>query len=135
MKAWFEAEPARRMLRRLAAERDLTVGELAALLRLDRRTVSRIFGRDRLRADTADRIAVASGRHPSELWPDYYRTDDIPPAHRRTNTTRACRLPTDSRRRRPVPTGSRPLTSAAIRLRSDAGEPPRPRPRPRGGSR
>lgn len=28
--------------------------------------------RERLRYDTADRIAVGLGRHPSELWPEWF---------------------------------------------------------------
>jgi lambda repressor-like predicted transcriptional regulator len=77
MKTRFEADPARRLLRRLAVERDLSLGELAELLRLDRCTLHRLQHRDWLRSDTADRIAVAAGRHPSEIWPDYYSTDDF----------------------------------------------------------
>jgi len=31
-----------------------------------------VLGRDRLRYDTGDRIAVCLGRHPSELWPEWF---------------------------------------------------------------
>jgi hypothetical protein len=54
MKTRFEAEPSRRLLRCLAVERDLSLGELAELLRLDRCTLHRLQHRDWLRSDTAD---------------------------------------------------------------------------------
>lgn len=45
---------------------------LADVLRLDRSTLHRLMGRDRLRYDAADRIAIALGRHPYELWPEWF---------------------------------------------------------------
>lgn len=54
---------------------------LAEVLRVDRSTLYRVLSRDRLRSDTADRIAVALGRHPFELWPEWFRDagdDDQP---------------------------------------------------------
>jgi len=41
-----------------------------------RSTVHRVLGRDRLRYDTGDRIAVCLGRHPSELWPEWFPTGE-----------------------------------------------------------
>jgi lambda repressor-like predicted transcriptional regulator len=82
MKVWFEAEPARRLLRRLAAERDLSLCQLAELLHVDRCTLTRVLAREWLRSDTADRIAVTADRHPAEIWPDYYPTGDIPRRNR-----------------------------------------------------
>lgn len=71
----YPAEPARQLLREYADRYDATVTELAVLLRLDRRTVQRAFNRPDLREDTADRIAVAFGRHPCELWLDWFDLD------------------------------------------------------------
>jgi hypothetical protein len=69
---WFPAEPARRALYRLARDRRVSVTHLARLVGLDRRTIQRLARRDKLRVDAADRIAVALGRHPCELWPTWF---------------------------------------------------------------
>jgi hypothetical protein len=69
---WFPAEPARRALYRLARDRRIPLTHLACLVGLDRRTIQRLARRDRLRVDAADRIAVALGRHPCELWPTWF---------------------------------------------------------------
>jgi hypothetical protein len=69
---WFPAEPARRALYRLARDRRVPLTHLARLVALDRRTIQRLARRDRLRVDAADRIAVALGRHPCELWPTWF---------------------------------------------------------------
>ena len=45
---------------------------LAGVLQVDRSTLHRLLSRDRLRSDAADRIAVTLGRHPSELWPEWF---------------------------------------------------------------
>ena len=68
----YPAQPARAAATRLARSRDLSVTELASHVGLDRSTLQRLFTRDRLRYDAADTIAVALGRHPSELWPDWF---------------------------------------------------------------
>jgi lambda repressor-like predicted transcriptional regulator len=74
--AFLPAAPAQRLLRRRAAEQAGDLSALADILRLDRSTLYRVLGRDRLRYDTADRIAVCLGRHPSELWPEWFPTGE-----------------------------------------------------------
>ena len=68
----FPAAPARAAVTRLAQARQLSTTDLAVSLGLDRSTLQRLFTRERLRYDAADAIAVALGRHPSELWPDWF---------------------------------------------------------------
>jgi lambda repressor-like predicted transcriptional regulator len=73
---FFPADPVQRLLARAAAVHHGDLSELAAVLRVDRSTLHRVLGRDRLRYDAADRIAVSLGRHPSELWPDWFPAPD-----------------------------------------------------------
>ena len=73
---FLPAAPAQRLLRQQAADQAGDLSALAQALRLDRSTLYRVLGRDRLRYDTADRIAVCLGRHPSELWPEWFSTDE-----------------------------------------------------------
>ncbi len=73
---FFDAEPAQRLLTRAADVHDGDLSALAAVLRLDRSTLYRVLSRDRLRYDAADHIAVRLGRHPSELWPDWFSPAD-----------------------------------------------------------
>lgn len=68
---YLPAQPAQAALRRLLRGGD-DLSALADVLRLDRSTLHRLLCRDRLRYDAADRIAVALGRHPSELWPEWF---------------------------------------------------------------
>lgn len=68
---YFPGEPARTALQRLR-EDGVNLSFLAQVLRVDRSTLYRVLSRDKLRYDTADRIAVALGRHPYELWPDWF---------------------------------------------------------------
>ena len=70
--SFLPAAPAQRLLRQRAADQAGDLSALADILRLDRSTLYRVLGRDRLRYDTADRIAVSLGRHPSELWPEWF---------------------------------------------------------------
>ncbi len=68
---YVPSQPAQAVvLQRLGDDVDLST--LAEVLRVDRSTLYRLLGRDRLRFDAADRIAVALGRHPSELWPEWF---------------------------------------------------------------
>ena len=68
---YLPSQPAQAALRRLLdGGADLVA--LADVLRLDRSTLHRLMGRDRLRYDAADRIAIALGRHPYELWPEWF---------------------------------------------------------------
>ena len=69
---FLPAAPAQRLLLQKAADQAGDLSALAQVLRLDRSTLYRVLGRDRLRYDTADRIAVCLGRHPSELWPEWF---------------------------------------------------------------
>ena len=69
---FFPAAPAQQALARAALAVDGDVSHLAEVLRLDRGTLYRLMRKARLRYDSADAIAVALGRHPVELWPDWY---------------------------------------------------------------
>jgi lambda repressor-like predicted transcriptional regulator len=73
-RTFLPAAPAHRLLRQQAARQAGDLSALAEVLRLDRSTLYRVLGRERLRYDTADRIAVCLGRHPSELWPEWFST-------------------------------------------------------------
>ncbi|MDQ1747478.1 MAG: Winged helix-turn-helix DNA-binding [Frankiaceae bacterium] len=79
MTSYFPAEPARRALRRLAAERDNTIVDIAMAAGIDRCTLQRLFTRDRLRYDAADNIAVALGYHPCQLWPEWFPLTEARP--------------------------------------------------------
>lgn len=79
MTSYFPAEPARRALRRLAADRDNTIVDIAIAAGIDRCTLQRLFTRDRLRYDAADNIAVALGYHPYQLWPEWFPTTETQP--------------------------------------------------------
>lgn len=70
-RTYFPCEPVRTALQRFHSE-DVNLGFLAEVLRVDRSTLYRVLSRDRLRYDTADRIAVALRRHPYELWPEWF---------------------------------------------------------------
>ncbi|HVB27481.1 MAG TPA: helix-turn-helix domain-containing protein [Mycobacteriales bacterium] len=68
----FPAEPARlRLLVRLRTT-GLTTVALAAELGLPRLTLVRVLAGQALHWDTADRVAVALGAHPVELWPQWF---------------------------------------------------------------
>jgi lambda repressor-like predicted transcriptional regulator len=75
-RTFLAAAPAQRLLLQQAAARAGDLTALAEALQLDRSTLYRVLGRDRLRYDAADRIAVCLGRHPSELWPEWFPTGD-----------------------------------------------------------
>ncbi|GAC1610480.1 MAG: hypothetical protein NVS3B26_17480 [Mycobacteriales bacterium] len=68
----FVSGPARQLLQRRARDRQIPLSTLAAELALPRRTVTRVLASEWLPWHTADRLAVALGRHPSELWPDWF---------------------------------------------------------------
>ena len=73
----FPAAPARRLLARVVADCDGNLTAASAALRVDRSTLHRLLSRDRLRSDAADGIAVTLGRHPSELWPDWFADERV----------------------------------------------------------
>ncbi len=72
MPVTFPAEPARQLLLARADVHNITLTELGDILGLPRRTLHRLLASPRLRWDAADRVAVALGRHPSELWPGWF---------------------------------------------------------------
>ena len=74
---FFPAAPARRLLARVVADCDGSLSDASVALRVDRSTLHRLLSRDRLRSDAADRIAVTLGRHPSELWPDWFDDEQV----------------------------------------------------------
>jgi lambda repressor-like predicted transcriptional regulator len=61
-----------RLLTARAEEHRVPLTELSLCLRLPRRTLHRVLSSSRLRWDTADRVAVALGRHPFEIWPTWF---------------------------------------------------------------
>lgn len=72
MTAVFPTGPVLRLLLDRAAADRLPLTELAQRIRLPRRTLYRVLGSTQLRWDTADRVAVSLGRHPSEIWPGWF---------------------------------------------------------------
>ena len=74
---FFSAAPARRLLARVVADCDGNLTAASLALQLDRSILHRLLSRDRLRSDAADRIAVTLGRHPSELWPDWFADEPV----------------------------------------------------------
>lgn len=71
---YFPAAPALRLLRARADRDNVPLTELGQRLRLPRRTLHRVLASSNVRWDTADRLAVALGRHPSEIWPGWFDT-------------------------------------------------------------
>lgn len=69
---WYDTAPLVSELRRCSMRRRQSIAELADELCIDRRTLQRILVKSAVRGDTADRIAIALGRHPSELWVDWF---------------------------------------------------------------
>ena len=74
---FFPAAPARRLLALVVADCDGNLTAASLALRVDPSTLHRLLSRDRLRSDAADRIAVTLGRHPSELWPDWFADEPV----------------------------------------------------------
>ncbi len=74
---FFPAAPARRLLARVVADHDGNLSAASLALQVDRSTLHRLLSRDRLRSDSADRIAVTLGRHPSELWPEWFAHEPV----------------------------------------------------------
>ncbi len=75
--SFFAAAPAQRLLARAVADCDGNLTAASQALRVDRSTLHRLLSRDRLRSDAADRIAVTLGRHPSELWPEWFDDQQV----------------------------------------------------------
>jgi len=74
---FFPAAPARRLVARVVADCDGNLTAASAVLQIDRSTLHRLLSRDRLRSDAADRIAVTLGRHPCELWPEWFADEQV----------------------------------------------------------
>jgi lambda repressor-like predicted transcriptional regulator len=72
MVATFPAEPVRQLLLARADAHSITLTEVGDILGLPRRTLHRLLASSRLRWDAADRVAIALGHHPSELWPGWF---------------------------------------------------------------
>ena len=75
MTSHFDAAPARARLLVAARSRGLPLTHLADDLRLPRRTLYRVLAGERIRWTTADRVAVALGHHPAELWPEWFSAE------------------------------------------------------------
>ena len=59
----------------LELQGSMTDAEFAAALGVERQTVHRWkSGRRQVAVAHADRLAVALGRHPGEIWPEWWRT-------------------------------------------------------------
>jgi lambda repressor-like predicted transcriptional regulator len=69
---WYDAAPLIAELRRHAIRRGRSISGLADDLRIDCRTLQRALARRAVRSDTADHLAIALGRHPCELWPEWF---------------------------------------------------------------
>ena len=80
------SEPARLLLRARAELNDVPMTEVGDVLGLPRRTLHRLLASSQLRWDTADRVAVALGQHPSELWPDWFDRPTASPTTLRSST-------------------------------------------------
>jgi lambda repressor-like predicted transcriptional regulator len=67
------------MLRAWIDGAGLTLRQAALVIGVPERTLSRVLTEaERLRWDTADRVAIALGTHPSAIWPEWFRSEDHP---------------------------------------------------------
>lgn len=76
MADYFDAEPARGLLLARARQAEVSLCELAARIGLPKRTLHRVLSAMRLRWDIADRVAIALGHHPCEVWPEWFDLAD-----------------------------------------------------------
>lgn len=72
MADYFDAEPARALLLARARQADVSLCELALTIGLPKRTLHRVLASVRLRWDIADRVAIALGHHPCEVWTEWF---------------------------------------------------------------
>ena len=72
MADYFDAEPARTLLLARARQAHIPICELALTIGLPKRTLHRVLSSQWLRWDIADRVAVALGHHPCEVWPEWF---------------------------------------------------------------
>ena len=82
------AAPARRLVAGVVADCDGNLTAASAVLQVDRSTLHRLLHREQLRSDVADRIAVRLGRHPSDLWPEWFADEQV--SRRRRPRTGRC---------------------------------------------
>lgn len=68
----FPVAPAAAALDRYMRERHLPRTQLAFVLGLPYSLVRQCFEGNRIRVSSADRLACALGRHPCELWADWF---------------------------------------------------------------
>jgi lambda repressor-like predicted transcriptional regulator len=68
---WFSSAALKHLVVRECAG-GVTLSQLCLKRGIDRRTLQRAIGRRWLRSDAADELAVRLGRHPYEIWPDWY---------------------------------------------------------------
>ena len=76
------AGPARRALIEYARRGQLQLDEVADVLHLDDGDVPAVVHERRVPWPVADRIAIALGHHPYELWPEWFSDvddADVPP--------------------------------------------------------
>lgn len=71
----FPTAPLIRALHARAERTGCSLVELAELLGIDRRTVQRLPAHPRIDARRADSLAVALGKHPCEIWPEWFAAD------------------------------------------------------------
>lgn len=76
MADYFDAEPARALLLARARQANTSLCELSASIGLPKRTLHRVLASARLRWDIADRVAIALGHHPCEVWPEWFDLAD-----------------------------------------------------------
>ena len=77
MADYYDTQPARALLHARARQAGLSLRELALTIGLPKRTLHRVLASPRLRWDIADRVAIALGHHPYELWPTWFDPDGI----------------------------------------------------------
>ena len=68
----FPTTPVAALLRRMCLEQRIPMAELADRVGLSFRTVRHCLEERMMRESTADRVACALGRHPCELWPEWF---------------------------------------------------------------
>lgn len=89
----FPAQPARDAVTRYATRRQIPITDVATALGVDRSTLLRLHTRDWLRFDAADHIAITLGKHPYELWPDWFEPCESPGAGSASPATQDRQLP------------------------------------------
>lgn len=68
---WFSTAPVRSLIE-LRRRSGHALNAIALEAGVSRRRLQRALAREVLRSDAADELAIALGRHPSELWSDWF---------------------------------------------------------------